>query len=54
MAVCSASDLHWPEPGQGARSVVGHLGDGLLHALPSHHRAAAGDPRLHQRTQAEG
>ena len=50
---CSSNHVHWPEPGEGSRAVVDNVGDGGLHALSSHHRAAPRDPRLHQRAQAE-
>lgn len=50
---CSPDHVHWSEPCEGPRAVVDDLGDGGLHALPSHHRTPPRDSWLHQRTQAD-
>ena len=49
----SAGPFHWSEPAQGICALVGHLGAGGFHAVSPHHRADAGDPRLHQWQEAE-
>jgi len=51
--VCSAGNLHWSEPAQVVRAVVGDVDHDGIHSLSPHHWTAARDPWLPQRPQAE-
>ena len=49
----SAGAVHRSEPAQSVRAMVGHLGNGRLHAFPLGGRTHARDPRMHQLKEAE-
>ena len=50
---CSSNDLHWPEPAQGPCSMVGHMGDGVVHAVPPDHRTPARDTWLYEQQETK-
>ena len=50
---CSSHYVYWTEPAESSCAMVGHLGDGGVHAVPSDLRAAAWNPRMYQWPQTK-